>query len=80
VIVTEGAALTTMVKTCTTGGNTATTAAGVAEIVNVELPATVGVPLTNPLAAFRFKPAGSVPTVTFQLEIWTPETVKVVAV
>lgn len=65
---------------CTTGGSTAVTDAGVAEIVKVELPATVGVPLTTPVVAFKFKPAGSVPAVTAQLEIATPGTVKVVEV
>ena len=69
----------TIVNTCTTGGSTAVTAAGVAEIVNVELPGIVGVPLIAPVDAFKFKPAGSVPTVTVQVEMETPATLKVVA-
>jgi hypothetical protein len=73
-IVTE---VITMVNDCINGGSTAVTAAGVAEIVKVELPAAVGVPLITPVDAFRFKPAGSVPAVTAQLEMVTPGTVNV---
>lgn len=65
---------------CTTGGSDAATEPGVAEMVNVELPAAVGVPLITPVDAFKFKPAGSVLVVTAQLEIATPGTVKVVEV
>ncbi len=78
-IVTEAGALITTVYDCVTGGCVEPVAA-VAEIVNVELPAAVGVPLTTPVVAFKLKPAGSVPTVTAQLEIASPCTVNVVDV
>ena len=78
-IVTEVGALITTVYDCVTGG-CVEPVPGVAEIVNVELPAAVGVPLTTPVVAFKLKPAGSVPTVTAQLEIASPGTVKVVDV
>ncbi len=49
-----------------------------AEIVNLALPATMGVPLIMPVDAFRFNPAGNVPVDTCQLEAVKPGTVKVV--
>lgn len=59
------AAITTVNCFCTL--TAAAAAPKVAETVNVELPATVGVPLMTPLVALRFNPAGKVPEAIAQL-------------
>ena len=66
-MVTDGAALMTTVNGfCALTGEDVP-AAKVAEMVKVELPTAVGVPLITPLVALIFKPAGKVPEATAQV-------------
>jgi hypothetical protein len=59
VVVTTGAALTTIDNACSSN----TPFASVTRTVKFEVPATVGVPLITPVPLFRLRPAGSDPTV-----------------
>lgn len=77
-MVTAGGAPMTIVNCWTMGVPTPVRSPGVAEMVNVELPATVGFPLIAPVEGSSAKPAGRLPTVTAQLAIVIPATVRVV--
>lgn len=76
-MVTDGGGLITSVNACTTGVPTSARFPKLAVMVNVELPAAVGLPLMTPVEESRVKPAGSVPTVTAQFVTVVPATVSV---
>jgi hypothetical protein len=63
VVVTTGAAATTILNACSSNAEFVS----VTRTVKLNVPATVGVPLITPVLLFKLRPAGNDPTVIDQL-------------